>query len=156
MMEFFHAAFKLLFYAGLPIYIFFEVFALSNYDLFQRIGETAKAITKRDQERAEQQLPPIKREWDTMTDDERGMSITGKVLIFYWVWAVLGLFTSNWPAFLILVLLACLTSTLPSIIKKTRAYQWFDGLLSLVLLIFIGVNAYQLHLGWHDLLHFIR
>lgn len=68
--------------------------------------------------------------------------------IFYMIWAVFGLFTSQWPLFVLLILISFLNNT-----KKLRSHLWWnktDATLSFLLLVFIILNKFHLKV---DLLH---
>lgn len=57
-------------------------------------------------------------------------------MLFYFVWAVLGLFTFQWPLFLILLFL--------SFIKKNKMlFRAVNAFLSLSILLFILINAFN-------------
>ena len=57
----------------------------------------------------------------------------------YFLWIFTGLFTFQWPIFLLLFLM----SLIP---KKWIVIRWIDAFISLVILIFILINAYHLHI----------
>lgn len=57
-------------------------------------------------------------------------------MIFYTCWILTGLFTFQWPVFIMLFVFGLIP-------KKYIWYRWIDSFLSLVVLIFIVINAYH-------------
>ena len=57
----------------------------------------------------------------------------------YFLWIFTGLFTFQWPIFLLLFLMGLIP-------KKWIVIRWIDAFISLVILIFILINAYHLHI----------
>lgn len=74
---------------------------------------------------------------DDMTTNERALIF---MMFFYFMWTFIGLFTFQWAAFLVLFVLGLIP-------KKWVALRWADNFVSLLLLIFIVINAYHLHLN---------
>jgi hypothetical protein len=58
---------------------------------------------------------------------------------FYAIWAILGLFSSQWPGFLALLIL----SILP--MKRVKMGFYIDAAVSLLILLFIVINKYHFH-----------
>lgn len=54
----------------------------------------------------------------------------------YFIWAFVGLFTFQWPIFLGFILI----SFIP---KKFVWFRWLDSLLSLIVLLFVVLNAFH-------------
>lgn len=65
--------------------------------------------------------------------------------IIYLIWALIGLTTSQMPIFLVFLLI----SAIPK--KKVLMYK-IDGYISILLLIFILINKYQLHINFTKML----
>lgn len=65
--------------------------------------------------------------------------------VMYLIWGFVGLMSSQWVLFLAFILFSCIP------LKKYTWYRVFDGIISLLIVLFILVNAYHLHidvLGW--------
>jgi uncharacterized membrane protein YqaE (UPF0057 family) len=85
-------------------------------------------------------LKAKKKEGYTSTD------ISYTFLMFgYGVWCVVGFFSSQWILF---VLLFCL-SFIP---KKWIIIDWIDSFISFILLVFILINVYHLHIDLFNLI----
>lgn len=67
----------------------------------------------------------------------------GVLMLGYWLWAVIGLFSFQWPVFLFMLILGAFP-------KKLIFVRWIDSLISIVVLIFIIVNAYHLHINLYQ------
>lgn len=67
------------------------------------------------------------------------------LMSFYFMWAIVGLFTFNWVAFLVLLGL----SLIP---KKHVVIRFLDALLSLLVLLFIVINHYHLRIDLLDVI----
>jgi len=66
-------------------------------------------------------------------------------MLGYMVWCILGLITTNWVLFLILLILG--------LFPKSKTFLLFiNGVLSFSVLILIGLNKYQLHIDIFSLL----
>jgi len=63
----------------------------------------------------------------------------------YCLWTIIGLFSSQWICFLVIILL----SLIPK--KQSVVLRWIDALVTVVILLFIILNAYHLHLNLHEL-----
>ncbi len=63
----------------------------------------------------------------------------------YLLWVILGLFTSNWILFLFIILI----SLIPT---KTKLMLLIDGIVSFLILTFIIVNTFHLHIDLQQLL----
>ena len=85
---------------------------------------------KRDEEK--------KIKWEFKTEEQKDSQY---LAILYVVWIVVGLFTSQWLLFL-LILLICFVP-----IKNWIGYKINAGL-SLAILIFIIINRFQIHINW--------
>lgn len=59
----------------------------------------------------------------------------------YFVWGFIGLFTNQWPLFLVLFLI----SLIP---KRNIVLKWLDALYSFLLIVFILLNEYHLHINF--------
>lgn len=66
----------------------------------------------------------------------------------YVVWVVIGLFTVNWPLFLLILILGALP-----FMKKNIVTYWIDGLLTLSLLLLITLNSHYFNL---DIFEYIK
>jgi len=57
----------------------------------------------------------------------------------YLCWAFLGLFSSQWFLFLIMLIIGIIPG-------RTKWLYWIDALISVILILFIIINKYQLHI----------
>ena len=67
------------------------------------------------------------------------------LMLGYFLWAIVGLFSSQWILFLVLIVL----SIIPT---KHIVLRWIDSLLSLLILLFILINKFHLHIDILSLL----
>lgn len=65
--------------------------------------------------------------------------------LFYFIVLVVGLLSSQWVGFIAILIL----SFIP---KRTVTFRKFDGVLSMLILLFILLNKYQFHIHWNDLI----
>ena len=78
----------------------------------------------------------------------------------YMVWVLVGLFTTYWVVFLFFLIFSYSTSLL---MKKTYTdfdqqvmIRGVDAVISFLILLFIVINKYHLHIPSSDILNFIR
>jgi hypothetical protein len=65
------------------------------------------------------------------------------LMFLYFVWAIVGLLSSQWPIFLFFILF----SLIP---KKNIYYRFFDALVSFSILIFILLNHFHFKINLND------
>ncbi len=67
------------------------------------------------------------------------------LILFYIIWCCIGLFTSQWLLFIVIICLGFIP-------KRNIAFLiWIDSLISLLILVFIFINSFHLHLNlWSD------
>ena len=75
--------------------------------------------------------------WNNYSSQQKAFTLFS---LFYWIWVIIGLFSSEWIAFLALLILALIH-------KRNSTMLWFDGIISLVILLFTVVNVYYLHIN---------
>ena len=75
--------------------------------------------------------------WNNYSSQQKAFTLFS---LFYWIWVIIGLFSSQWIAFLALLILALIP-------KRNSTMLWFDGILSFVILLFTMVNVYYLHIN---------
>lgn len=83
------------------------------------------------------------KEMDGLTKKQKNLSFC---MLGYLIWCILGMFTSQWVIFLLLLILGLFPKKLPIL-------TFINGLISLFLLVFVVLNVYHLHL---DLVSIIR
>jgi len=83
------------------------------------------------------------KEMDGLNKKQKALSF---YMLGYLIWSIIGLFTSQWILFLILIGLGLLP-------KKSPILTFINCLISLCLLVFIILNVYHLHF---DLLSIIK
>lgn len=74
--------------------------------------------------------------------------------MFYWIYNIIGLMSSQWVEFLAILVLACIT-LLTRKLTKGKGFPiliWIDSFITLVILIFILVNKFSLHV---NLIHYL-
>ena len=76
------------------------------------------------------------KEMDGLTKKQKTLSF---YMLGYLIWCIIGLFTSQWVIFLLLIGFGLFPKKLPIL-------TFINGLISLCLLMFIIVNVYHLHL----------
>lgn len=67
--------------------------------------------------------------------------LLNRFMLFYIIWTFIGLWSSQWPAFLILFIIGLANS-----IIKLNWYRRIDAIVSFFLLLFIVLNAYHLQI----------
>lgn len=87
----------------------------------------------------------FKKRMDMTDADDRSFdqNVFNFINVIYRVWLFLGHYTFQWPVFVAFVAL----SFLP---RKTILMARIDAILSLLLLVFIIINAYHLHIRFFD------
>lgn len=80
--------------------------------------------------------------WSELSSDDRAYSV---MFFCYSIWAFIGLFSSQWPMFVLLFLLVLIP-------KKFVWWVKVDALISFLILLFILINKYHLHI---DLMAFL-
>src|ERR1044072_7212724 len=116
--------FTFIYYFLAIVAIWFELWSIYNYDLLVKLE---KEVT------------------DTNTINNKQVSYKGMLMSIlstaYFVWSLIGVFTSQW------ILFICLLS-LSAINFKVRSKMWnmVDAILSMIILLFIILNKYHLHI----------
>lgn len=64
----------------------------------------------------------------------------GFLMLGYILWVFVGLFTFQWPVFVLILIL----SLIP---KKIIIIRWIDAVIMFLLLLFILINSYHLHVN---------
>lgn len=83
----------------------------------------------------------------TITPNQTKMVIMNTLYI---LWVIVGIFSSQWPLFILLLVISLSTDYLRK--KKFSFYDKYwvniDAILCLVAIIFIWINKYHLHIHW--------
>jgi hypothetical protein len=74
------------------------------------------------------------------TKEKEAQVFFGLLLILYLAWAFIGLFTCQWPFFLSILCLPVFNS-----IFKNNTWRRIDSILTIILLLGIVLNKYQIH-----------
>lgn len=107
----------------------YEIWSLSNWTVLNDLDKkvkTAKAANK----------------------SLRGLQVTelegciGIFNIIYFAWLVIGLFSSQWIVYMVVILISFLSKPLWS-----KAWKMFDSVFTLLLLFFAVLNAYHFHIN---------
>jgi hypothetical protein len=75
-----------------------------------------------------------------MTDKQKNFSI---LQFLYFVWTIIGLFTTNWPVFSLIFFLALIP-------QKIIFIRMLDGFLTFIILLFILINYFHLNINTSD------
>lgn len=86
------------------------------------------------------------KKWDEMKDNYQVLSV---LMPLYCLWTMVGLFTSQWLLFLVIIGL----SLIPK--KDIKLFIFIDAVLSLFLLLFIVINKFHLHYSMTDIVNYI-
>lgn len=84
--------------------------------------------------------------WSKFTEDQK---IFLSLSLFYLFWALVGLFTSQWYLFLLIMLLSQIQR-----IFKNYLYNIIDSLLTISVLLFIVINKYHLHYSFTEVFNY--
>jgi hypothetical protein len=84
--------------------------------------------------------------------DTKGAIFVG-VYLYYFGWCLIGLASSQWLLFLALILLSLIATLINKVKSIELVWTFIDALLSLVILIFILINKFHLHISMADLWH---
>jgi hypothetical protein len=123
------------------IFFFFSIFAII-WELVA-IKEPRKVAKFSKQLR----LDTKSKKFDELTSTQRAFSV---LLLLYSLWAITGLFTSQWIIFSVLIII----SFIP---KKVIWYRVFDSFISLILLVSAILNEFHFHINlWNELLKLLK
>jgi hypothetical protein len=109
-----------LFYFAALAAIVYELTALFNTDKVFAYKETLKAKNA-----------------DALNEREIFVSIS---MLLYFIWSFVGIFTSQWVLFLLLILLGFIP------LKRFKAWMKIDAAISIAILMLIILNKYHLHI----------
>ncbi len=85
-----------------------------------------------------------KKSWDKWTKNQKNISV---LMLFYIMWSFVGLFSSQWLTFLVLIFI--------SFIPKKGVYMRFiDSFITVLILLFIIINRYHLDINLYE--YFIK
>lgn len=110
---------KHLFYFMVFLAIWWEVISLVNLKRVHKFYKTFKA-----------------KDWGDCDTTQKTFSV---LMIGYWLWTMIGLFTFQWPIFLMLIIMRLVP-------KSWMPIRFIDALISVVLLLFIVLNKYHFHI----------
>lgn len=120
--------FKFIYYFFGLFAIMYEWWAIANYDKLERFREKAKVTT----------------DFDKLSDNGKAFSV---LQFLYMFWGFVGLFSSQWLCFLLLIILSIIN-------PKIRGKEWnfIDSVLSILLIMFAILNTYHWHISLPDVL----
>lgn len=129
---------KFLFYSFGMIVLLYEWWAIKNFGKIKefntKIGETNKKQVK------------------DMTSDEKAYVFKGCILVvfmmLYYLWVGVGLFTVQWPLFLLILIMSFVSQS--KIMKDSSSWNTIDSVITIILVIFMMVNAAQLKIDVAD------
>lgn len=99
--------------------LLWELIAIGNIQRVHNFSKGSKALKGK--------------KFDEYSSKQKNVSV---LMLLYILWAFIGLFSSQWLTFSVLLLI----SLIP---KKFMAIRWIDSVLSFALLLFIILNAYH-------------
>ncbi len=122
------------------------------YELMKIGGLNPLTIIKDLTEKAEAEKTTNKglSELDKKMADQMTFAVFG-VIYFAWfltymAWSIVGLFSSQWAIFLILLIMSFVTGGLISLFKKhSNIILRVDAFMTVVLLVFMFINRFHLH-----------
>lgn len=124
---------KTLFYIFVAFPIIFELISIIHI-------KRAYNFNKRLKEKKDNKIPL--NDWE---DKEKGYAV---LQMGYTFWVIFGLFTVNWPLFLLILILGAL-----SFMKKNVVLHLIDSLLTLSILLLITLNSHYFNL---DVFEYIK
>ncbi len=117
-----------IFYIGLIIFIIYEVYSFLNAEKINTRQTEYKDLSK-----------DVNKEYFLWKNG--GFLIKLSLFnMFYFIYVFVGIFSSQWLLFLAILLL----SLIP---KKTVAVRRIDSVLTIIILLFILINKYHLHIN---------
>lgn len=73
-------------------------------------------------------------------DRTRAQNIFGALQLFYWVWCMVGLFSSQWLVFVLILILGMIP-------KPNIVIRFVDSVITFALILFIFINSFHLHIN---------
>lgn len=118
---------KAIFYLFGILAITYELWSIKNYEMNIAFAKKAEASMK-----------------DKSIKFTDGETAFGCLQCLYCFWATIGLFSSQWLMFLILIVL----SFIKYIFKSSENVTWFtfDAIISVAVILFAILNTYHLHI----------
>lgn len=87
----------------------------------------------------------------------RTESILMSLMGLYFLWDVFGIFSSQGPLFILIMIAGILSASLRRVPLIGIVIVWLNGVISLSLLLAIGVNKFYLHYDlWDKIFSYIR
>lgn len=125
--------FKFIFYFFGIVAILWEFISLYNYDKLQAIKVRAKKA-----ELGEAKF--------TSTD-----SALGICMVLYFIWNMVGIFTSQWVIFISIFILSMFNGVI-----KGKVWNAIDSVITIALIMFAIVNTYHFHINlWKPISDFL-
>lgn len=78
--------------------------------------------------------------YEAGSKEKEAQAFFGLLIILYLFWTVFGLFSSQWPFFIAIIDLSVISS-----LVKTNTWRRIDSILTIILLLGIVLNKYQIH-----------
>ena len=110
--------------------IWYEIYTIANWKKFTALSKKIEGADK---------LPEKDR--PKLTSTETGAAF---LMVGYFLWTFVGLFTSQWIVFVGLFVLGFLTMAINNI-KRTKAWNIIDSMASIFLIMYAILNTYHLH-----------
>lgn len=121
---------KFIFFFFGVIAIIYEMWSIMNINsVITRSEKARKSIT------------------DKSIEFSKSESIFGICHLLYMCWGIVGLFSSQWPIFILLILLSCVRMI--PILSKSKSWFIFDSVITIIMLFFAIINAHHLHISFN-------
>lgn len=129
--------YKFIFYFFGIIAINYEIWSIKNYEKNLTLSAKAKASIK-----------------DKSIEFSPKELTYGCLQYLYCLWAIIGIFSSQWLMFLLLFTLSFVKYIFKGL--KTPTWCTFDSVLSIVFILFAILNTYHFHIGWKEFLELYK
>jgi hypothetical protein len=94
------------------------------------------------------------KDWDDYSKEYKSLVINRSPILFYFLWLFIGMFTFQWPIFLLfLVFNIIIIAPLSEIFKYRLSYtilHWFNSILGFGFTLFVILNKYHLHIDTYE------
>lgn len=119
--------FKFIFYALAGVAMLYELWKIQHFDTIVRLDNKMKE----------------KRKSTEYTSEEHTLL---SFMLLYYIWTFVGFFSNQWPLFIGILLLNCIKPMWKKL-SLTRTYNIIDSVLTIIILLFIIINEYHLHIS---------
>jgi hypothetical protein len=131
---------KFIFYSFSVLAVLYELWAIRNSHKIQKVKQILDDVKGVD--------------YSNLNGEQK--SQVGKSCIFavfhfmYFFWNVVGLMSSQWILFLLILIFGILSSY---VFKRNKAWHTTDCILSMSIIVFAVINTYHLHIDLFDVIY---